>query len=284
MTLVLMSKFDAKEFVSLIPKYKVTNGVLPPILIKRICDLPAGYVTAYDLSSLTSVMSVGAACPMPVKEAALKIGLPLHEFYGSSELGLNTVLQPKDILRKPGSCGFIAPGVNMKIIGEDGKECPRGTQGLLYVQTSLEYYNAELKTKEAMLASDPSFSTVGDVAYIDEDNFVFICDRKIDMIISGGANIYPAEVEDCLFGHPDIADAAVFGVPDPEYGERVHAALLLKPDRRPSIEDIQTFCRSHIAGFKVPREFSFPEDFPRTPSGKILKRQLRDANQKKAKL
>jgi len=284
MTLVVMHKFDAKDFVSLVPKYKVTNVIMPPILVKRVCDLPAEDVKGHSLATLTSVISVGAPCPMPVKEAALKMGLPLHEFYGSSELGLNTVLQPKDMLRKPGSCGRIAPGCNLKIVDDDGKECSRGKQGLLYIQTHLEYYNADQKTKDATLASDPSFKTVGDVAYVDEEDFVFICDRKIDMIISGGANIYPAEVEDCLFGHPDIADVAVFGVPDPDYGERVHAAVLLKPGKNPGVENIQAFCRSHIAGFKVPREFSFPADFPRTPSGKILKRQLRDSQPTQAKL
>merc|ERR1711988_1538654 len=127
-----------------------------------------------------------------------------------------------------------------------------------------------------MLASDPSFFTVGDIAYVDEDDFVFICDRKIDMIISGGANIYPAEVEDCLFRHPAVADAAVFGVHDEQYGEHVHAALLLKEGQQASQDDIQTFARQHIAVFKIPRSVSFHVDFPRTPSGKILKRQLRD--------
>lgn len=213
---------------------------------------------------------------MPVKEAALRIGLPLHEFYGSSELGLNTVLQPADMLRKPGSCGRIAPGCVMKIFDEEGKECPRGTQGLLYVQTMLEYYNAEQKTRDAQLPSDPSMHTVGDIAYIDNEDFVYICDRKIDMIISGGVNIYPAEIEECLFGHPDVADVAVFVSPDPDYGEKVHAAVLLKDCRNATAADIQAFAREHIAAFKVPKDVSFHVDFPRTPSGKILKRQLRD--------
>jgi len=227
---------------------------------------------------------VGAACPMPVKEAAVRVGLPLHEFYGSSELGMNTVLQTKDMLRKPGSCGRILPGCNLKIFSEEGTECKRGEQGLLYVQTQLEYYNASQKSKDAQLKLDPSWCTVGDIAYVDDEDFVYICDRKIDMIISGGANIYPAEVEDCLFRHPSVADCAVFGTPDPEYGENVHAAVLLKDGHSASPADLQGFARKHIAGFKVPKAVTFHQDFPRTPSGKILKRELRQLLEGRSKL
>merc|ERR1712190_221353 len=137
-----MQKFNAASFLELTEKFKATNCVMPPILVKRICDLPETKIQQHDISSLSSVISVGAACPMPVKEAAVRVGLPLHEFYGSSELGMNTVLQTKDMLRKPGSFGRILPGCNLKIFNEDGKECRRGEQGILYVQTQLEYYNA----------------------------------------------------------------------------------------------------------------------------------------------
>jgi len=284
-TMVTMKKFDPALFLSLVAEHKVQTTVMPPILMKRITDLPEADFRLYDLSSLKSIVCAGAACPSPIKEAALRLRLPLYEFYGSSELGINSVLKTEDMLRKPGSCGTVAPGVHLRIIDDSGGDCPPGKPGALYVKIAVEYLDAEEKSAEACLASDPSYTTVGDVAYMDEDGFLYICDRKIDMIISGGVNIYPAEIEECLFRHPDIADVAVFGTPDDEYGERVHAAVCLKEGRRPTEAEIQAFARESIAGYKVPRAVSFHADFPRTPAGKLLKRELLDVHWKgRAKL
>ena len=159
---------------------------------------------------------------------------------------------------------------------DDGNELPPGQKGLLYVQRPISYHKAQAKVKEAALKKDSSYHTVGDIAYVDEEGFVFICDRQIDMIISGGSNIYPAEIEDVMHRHPMIADVAVFGTPDPDYGERVHAAVQLKEGKIASATDMQLFAKDYLAAFKIPRDISFHTDFPRTPSGKLIKRVLRD--------
>eukprot|EP01065_Artemidia_motanka_P019826 TRINITY_DN236_c0_g1_i2.p1 TRINITY_DN236_c0_g1~~TRINITY_DN236_c0_g1_i2.p1 ORF type:complete len:543 (+),score=181.03 TRINITY_DN236_c0_g1_i2:60-1631(+) len=273
-TSVVMRKFDSARALDAIGRHGVMTTFMPPILVKRITDAPLR--PGEDLSSLRAVTVAGAPCPMSIKEAALKRGIPLYEFYGSSEFGLNTVLRPEDMLRKPNSCGRVAPGLSVKVFDEKThEECPPGKPGLLYVKREMAYYRAEQKTRDSRHPKDPAYGTVGDVAYIDSDGFVFICDRKIDMIISGGANIYPAEIESVLHLHPAVADVAVFGTPDPEYGERVHAAVELKEGHAASAEEIKRWLKGRIASFKAPREISFHSDFPRTPSGKLLKRQLR---------
>jgi acyl-CoA synthetase (AMP-forming)/AMP-acid ligase II len=204
-------------------------------------------------------------------------GPALYEFYGSSELGVNTVLRPEDVLRKPGSCGRAAPGKEIALLDDDGKPVPVGEPGELYVKQFSgildEYYKDPDAT--ARLRRGDWYS-VGDVAYVDADGFYYICDRKRDMIISAGVNIYPAEVEDALHRHPDIQDVAVFGVPDDEWGERVHAAVQPRAGARLTAEDVMSFARQHLAGYKVPREVTFHDDFPRDAAGKLLKRVLRE--------
>eukprot|EP01062_Namystynia_karyoxenos_P081627 TRINITY_DN9005_c0_g1_i2.p1 TRINITY_DN9005_c0_g1~~TRINITY_DN9005_c0_g1_i2.p1 ORF type:complete len:556 (+),score=174.82 TRINITY_DN9005_c0_g1_i2:91-1668(+) len=271
---VLMRRFDTALFYDLVRRHRVTTVVMPPILVKRLADAPPA--PGEDLSSLRWVAVVGAPCPAVVKRAALARGLPLHEMYGSSELGVNAVMPPEDMLARPSSCGRLVRGVRARIVADDGSECPAGTPGLLYIQKSVEYYKAPQKSKEARLPADPRFATVGDVAYMDAEGYLYICDRKIDMIISGGANIYPAEVEQVLFQHPAVADVAVFGVPDEEYGERVHAAVLLKEGAALSPAELKAWARDRIAPYKLPREVSYPSDFPRTPAGKVLKRSLKE--------
>eukprot|EP01062_Namystynia_karyoxenos_P081626 TRINITY_DN9005_c0_g1_i1.p1 TRINITY_DN9005_c0_g1~~TRINITY_DN9005_c0_g1_i1.p1 ORF type:complete len:534 (+),score=151.68 TRINITY_DN9005_c0_g1_i1:98-1699(+) len=273
-TTVIMRRFSAELCLDLIKRYRVTTSFMPPILVKRLADAPRR--PGEDLSSLRSVLVAGAPCPMPVKKAALERGIPLYEFYGSSELGINSVLQPQDMLRKPNSCGRIAQGVSLKIVDDQGRECPRNTPGEIYIQKPVTYYKAPEKAKKAQLKTDPSYTSVGDVGFVDDEGFLFICDRKIDMIISGGANIYPAEIEQVLFQHPAVADVGVFGTPDSDYGERVHAAVLLKPGGQVSAPELQAWAKERIAAFKVPKDISFHSDFPRTPSGKLIKRQLRD--------
>ena len=277
-TVVIMPKFDAEQALAQIDRHRCTSTFMAPTLLKRIVDLPAAVRARYDVSSMRAIIMAAAPCPMSVKEGVVAhFGLALYEFYGSSELGVNTILRPADVLRKPGSCGQAAPGKEIALLDDDGRPVPVGQPGELYVRRFpgiLDEYYRDPDATEKMRRGD--WYTVGDVAYVDADGFYYICDRKRDMIISAGVNIYPAEIEDALHRHPDVLDAAVFGVPDEDWGERVHAALQLRPGAAVAPEAIIKFCRRQIADYKVPREVSFHDVFPRDAAGKLLKRQLRE--------
>jgi len=277
-TVVVMRKFDPQEALRLVERHRCTTTFMAPTLLKRIVDLPADVRARYDVSSMRSLVIAAAPCPMRVKEQALAMfGPVLYEFYGSTELGVNTVLRPEDVLRKPGSCGRAAPGVELAILDDDGRPVAPGTPGELFVRRYNgvfdEYYRNPAATAQT---SRGEWMSVGDVAWMDDDGFVYICDRKRDMIISGGVNIYPAEIEDALHRHPAVEDAAVFGVPDPDWGERVHAAVLLRAGRDVTPGELLEFCRAHLADYKTPREVSFHDEFPRDTAGKLVKRLLRE--------
>ena len=275
---VVMPRFDPEEALRLIARHRCTSTFMAPTLVQRLVDLPAAVRARYDVSSLRVLVVAAAPCPMRVKEAALAtFGPVLYEFYGSTELSINTILRPEDVLRKPGSCGRAAPGVELAILDDAGRPVPAGTPGELYVRRFGGmfdgYYKDAAATREAERGE---WATVGDVAYVDDEGFVYICDRKRDMIISGGVNIYPAEIEDVLHRHPAIADVAVFGVPDDAWGERVHAAVLARDGAALTAQEVVDFARGRMADYKVPREVSFHADFPRDTAGKLLKRLLRD--------
>ena len=277
-SVVVMRKFDPEEALRLIERHRCTTTFMAPTLVKRIVDLPAEARARYDVSSMRALVIAAAPCPMRVKEQALALfGPVLYEFYGSTELGVNTVLRPEDVLRKPGSCGAAAPGVQLAILDDDGRPVSPGTPGELFVRRYEgvfdEYWRNPAATAQTARGE---WMSVGDVAWMDDDGFVYICDRKRDMIISGGVNIYPAEIEDALHRHPAVEDAAVFGVPDTEWGERVHAAVQLRPGHRVSERELMDFCRAHVADYKTPREVSFHDDFPRDSAGKLVKRLLRE--------
>ena len=277
-TVVVMRKFDAEDALRHIERHRCTTTFMAPTLLKRIVDLPADIRARYDVSSMRSIVVAAAPCPMRVKEQIVAMfGPVLYEFYGSTELGVNTVLRPEDVLRKPGSCGRAAPGVEVSVLDNDGRPVPTGTPGELFVRRYSgvfdEYYKNPAATAQT---SRGDWMSVGDVAWIDDEGFVYICDRKRDMIISGGVNIYPAEIEDTLHRHPAIEDAAVFGVPDPDWGERVHAAIQLRPGLSVSEREVVEFCRARLADYKTPREVSFHTEFPRDMAGKLVKRLLRE--------
>jgi long-chain acyl-CoA synthetase len=280
-TLVLMQKFQPQAAVELIDQYRVTNMFLPPILLKQLLALPAEVLNK-DFTCLQQIAIGGAPCPQDLKERALRMfGQCIFEFYGTSELGFGTLLLPADIPRKPNSCGKIVPGAQFRFCDDNGQDVEKGKPGVLYQKISssalVEYHKDGSKFQESLHKDDPTWFTVGDVGYLDEEDFLFICDRKVDMIISGGTNIYPAEIEQVLHSHPAIADVAVFGVPDEMYGERVHASVLLHPEAQaPTVADLRAFCGEKLASYKIPKDLSIHTEFPRTPSGKLLKRQLRD--------
>jgi len=277
-TVVIMPKFDPERALDEIQRRRCSSTFMAPTLLKRIVDLPASARARYDVSSMRAIIMAAAPCPMSVKEAVVEyFGPVLYEFYGSSELGVNTVLKPEDVLRKPGSCGQAAPGREIALLDDDGRPVPAGEPGELYVRQFSGILDEYYKDPEATASMRRGeWYSVGDVAYMDGDGFYYICDRKRDMIISAGVNIYPAEIEDALHRHPDIQDVAVFGVPDPEWGERVHAAVQSRPGARLTAEGVIAFARGHLAGYKVPREVTFHGDFPRDAAGKLLKRVLRE--------
>jgi acyl-CoA synthetase (AMP-forming)/AMP-acid ligase II len=277
-TVVVMRKFDPEQALATIARHRCTSTFMAPTLLKRIVELPSAVHRRYDLSSINVIIVAGAPCPMIVKEQAVALfGPVLYEFYGSTELGINTILQPADVLRKPGSCGKAAPNVEVCIVGDDGIPSPPGIPGELVVRRSGgvfdEYYKNPQATRDMARGE---WLSVGDVAYMDDEGFVYICDRKRDMIISGGVNIYPAEIEDALHRHPKIRDVAVFGIPDEAWGEHVHAAIQPQPGELLSEDEVVDFARRHLADFKTPRSVSFHADFPRDTAGKLLKRVLRE--------
>jgi acyl-CoA synthetase (AMP-forming)/AMP-acid ligase II len=231
---------------------------------------------ARDVSSVRSIFLGAAPCPYPLKvrgEAIL--GQVLWEFYGATETGINTVLRPEDQLRKPGSCGQAVPGQDIRLVDAEGKDVPDGEPGEFMVRNSwlAEYYNRPDATGSSM---HDGFFSVGDVAYRDGEGYYFICDRRIDMIISGGVNIYPAEIEAVLLGHPAVADAAVVGVPDDQWGESVKAVVELKAGMHVSADDLIAFCAEGLAGYKKPRSIDFVGQLPRDAAGKLLKSAIRE--------
>jgi acyl-CoA synthetase (AMP-forming)/AMP-acid ligase II len=275
---VVLPKFDPEAALAAITSHRCTSTFMAPTLLKRIVELPPAVRARYDVGSMQVIVVAAAPCPMRVKEEALaQFGPVLYEFYGSTELGVNTVLRPEDVLRKPGSCGRAAPGQEIAIFDDAGAALPPGQPGELFVRRHSAMFDEYYKKPEATRETGRGdWVSVGDVAWMDDEGFVYICDRKRDMIISGGVNIYPAEIEDVLHRHPAVADVAVFGVPDDDWGERVHAAVELRAGATASAGEIVAFAREHLAGYKTPREVSFHGALPRDSAGKLVKRVLRE--------
>ena len=278
-TIVVQRHFDAEDWLRLVDRHKVTTTFSAPTPIRRVVDLPADVRTKYDTSSLARVIANAAPWPFELKRKYVDAfgDTSLFEVYGSTELSVNTMLTPPDQMRKPGSCGKPIPGVEIALFTEDGDQVTTPLEpGELYVRSRAvfdTYYKAEEKFESSK--RDGGWLTVGDIAYFDDEGYFYICDRKNDMIISGGVNIYPAEIEAVLVAHPAIADAAVFGIPNEEWGEGVHATITLYEGASATDEEIMAFCRDHLAGYKVPRSFDRMDEIPRSASGKILKKELR---------
>jgi acyl-CoA synthetase (AMP-forming)/AMP-acid ligase II len=277
-TVVVMRTFDAEQALRAIEQHRCTTTFMAPTLLKRLIDLPASTRARHDVSSMRSIVMAAAPCPMRVKEEILAwFGPVLYEFYGSTELGVNTVLAPPDMLRKPHSCGRAAAGVELTVLDEAGHPLPAGQAGELHVRRSPGMFEGYYKNPQATReTARGDWLSVGDVAWMDDEGFVYVCDRKRDMIISGGVNIYPAEIEDVLHRHPGVEDAAVFGVPDADWGERVHAAVQPRAGASLGAAEVIDFCRRHLADYKTPREVSFHAALPRDTAGKLVKRVLRE--------
>ena len=272
-TVVVMRHFDAEECLRLMQDHRVTWSHMVPINFVRILKLPEAVRRRFDLSSVRRILHAAAPCPVDVKRAIMEVfpSGTVYEYYGATE-GLATVCPADEWLRKPGTVGRAAPGVEVRVYDDDGNQAAPGDVGTVYFSPMMRfsYAGAPEKTKQAWR---DDFFTAGDMGFLDEDGYLFLTDRKIDLIITGGANVYPAEVEAVLIMHTAVADVAVFGIPDAEWGERVHAVIEL---RAPADEsDIMTFCRGRLAHYKCPTSVEIVEDLPRDPNGKIRKRLLR---------
>jgi acyl-CoA synthetase (AMP-forming)/AMP-acid ligase II len=275
-TVVIMPKFDPEEALRLIDHHRVTTTFMAPTLLRRIMDLPDETRAGYDVSSMRGLILGAAPCPFSLKERAVPyFGESLYEFYGATETGVNLILRPEEQLQKPGSAGKVAPGQEVRLLDDDGNPVPEGQPGEIWVRSDwlATYFNREDATAKSMREG---YFSVGDVAYRDADGYYYICDRKIDMVISGGTNVYPAEVEGCLHAHPAVQDVAVIGVPDDHWGEAVKAIVVLQPGTSATEGDLVDWCRGRIADYKRPHSVDFTDELPRDQAGKLLKRLIRE--------
>ena len=274
-TVVVQPKFDAIEALQLIEQHRVSNTFVAPTLLQRLCDVPSEVARTYDTSSLKSIILGAAPCPYALKVRAVEVfGQCLWEFYGATETAFVTILRPADQLSKPGSCGMVAPGQEIRLLDAAGNLVPDGVPGEIWTRSPwlAEYYQKPEATAKSM---KDGFFSVGDIAYRDPEGYYYICDRRIDMIISGGVNIYPAEIEATLAAHPAILDVAVIGVPDDQWGESVKAVVSLRPGKSASAVDLIAFCAERLADYKKPRSVDFVDELPRNPAGKLLKNKIR---------
>ncbi len=278
-TLVILEKFDPVGCLRAMQDHHVTHAQFVPTMFVRMLKLDEQERSSFDLSALRVAFHAAAPCPVDVKRQMIEWWGPLiSEYYAGTEGNGATFIDSEQWLRKPGSVGRIMRG-NLHIVGPDGEDLPPGEIGGVYFSGAghFEYHNAPEKTADASLPGGRT--TLGDVGYVDEDGYLFLTDRKAHMIISGGVNIYPQEVEDCLIGHPSVADVAVFGVPDQDMGEQVKAVVQPIPGVDGSDElaaDLIAYAREHIAHFKCPKSVDFEAELPRLPTGKLYKRLLRD--------
>ena len=277
-TLYVEDRFEPERTLQLIAQHRLTHAYLVPTMYVRLLALPPAVRQRFDVSSMRFVSSTGSPCAPDVKRAMIEWWGPvINECYGASELGYMTLLTSAQALQKPGSAGLPMEGVVMKILDEEGQEQPAGTAGLIYIHQPATPDFSYVGNPEARVRMERGgLKTMGDVGYLDEDGFLFIVDRQADMVISGGVNIYPVEIEHVLQGMPGVADCAVFGIPDDEFGEALAAAVQPAPGATLSAEDVRNWLRERISGYKVPKVVALHEQLPREDTGKIFKRRLRD--------
>lgn len=278
-TVVVMDRFDAAQALRAIERYQVTHSQWVPTMFVRMLRLPDAERARYDLSSHKVAIHAAAPCPISVKQAMLDWWGPIiHEYWGSSEGGGLSYITPEEWLEHPGSVGKVVVGT-AHILDEAGSEMPPGEPGVIYVEGGIPiaYHNDGVKTAAAH--DRHGWATVGDVGYLDQDGYLYLTDRRDHMIIAGGVNIYPQEAEEVLIRHAAVADVAVIGVPNAEYGEEVRAVVQLLDGIVGSAEladELIDFCRASLAAYKCPRSVDFEAELPRAPSGKLYKRRLRD--------
>jgi long-chain acyl-CoA synthetase len=278
-SVVLMDKWTAESMLELIDRYRVTNSHMVPTQFHRLLALPEDVKAKYDVSSLRHMVHAAAPCPPDVKRRMIEWWGPvIDEYYAASEGG-GTIVRSEEWLEHPGTVGRAWPNAEIVVLDDDGKELGRNEVGTVYMHMAsvdFEYFKDKDKTERSRVGK---FFTVGDVGYLDDDGWLFLRDRKADMIISGGANIYPAEIESVLLMHPKIGDAAVFGIPHEDWGEEVKAVVEPEAGVEASPQlaaEILAFCSDKLAKFKTPKSIDFIDEMPRDPNGKLYKRKLRD--------
>ena len=277
-TIVLEPRFDPEDLLQLIARHHVTHMHMVPTMFVRLLRLPDEVKRRYDLSSLRFVVHGAAPCPPQVKRAMIDWWGPVvHEYFGSTETGIPVWHSAEEALAKPGTVGRAIEGGIVRIFRPDGELCDVGEPGEIFMrQTATSDFDYHGNAKARAEAGSNGLISVGDVGYLDADGYLFLCDRKRDMVISGGVNIYPAEIENALIGMDGVRDCAVFGVPDDEFGERLFACIEPEANAVLTPHAVQEFLRGKLANFKVPRDIQFLDALPREASGKIFKRKLRD--------
>jgi acyl-CoA synthetase (AMP-forming)/AMP-acid ligase II len=275
---ILMARFDAETVLRLIEEHRVTHAQFVPTMFVRMLKLPKAIRERYDVSSLQCVIHAAAPCPVAVKYRMMDwFGPIIHEYYGGTEGFAGTIIGPEEWLAHPGSVG--KPFSRVHVVGEDGAELPVGESGELYFEggPAFEYFKDPGKT--ASVSNDRGWRSLGDMGYVDEDGYMYLTDRSTFMIVSGGVNIYPQEAENVLVMHPKLVDAAVFGVPNDEYGEEVKAVVqpVEGVDAGPDLAaELIEYCRANLASYKCPRTIEFDAELPRDPNGKLYKRRIRE--------
>jgi len=275
---ILQPRFDPEGLLALIARERVTHLHMVPVMFNRLLKLPAAVRQGYDLSSLKFVVHAAAPCPVQTKRAMIEWWGPvIHEYYGSTETGIVVICDSAEWLAHPGTVGRPIPEATVKVIDSDGISLPAGEIGEVVAQVrgiaDFTYHGDDAKRRASEKAA---LIAPGDIGYFDADGFLYLCDRAKDMIISGGANIYPAEIEAELMKMPGVEDCAVFGIPDEEFGEAVCAVVQPREGFELGELEVKTHLRAHMAGYKVPRRVDFHSDLPREDSGKIFKRKLRE--------
>jgi long-chain acyl-CoA synthetase len=277
--IALMPRFDPQAFLALVEKHRIEAMFMVPTMFVRLLKLPAEVRKRYDLTSLKFVMHAAAPCPPEVKRGMIEwLGPVVHEFYGSTESGAVTVVDSHEWLERPGTVGRPVKGGAVRIYDDAGMLLKPGQIGEVYTRLEFlpEFTYHQLPEKRAEIDRE-GFITSGDVGYLDDAGYLFLCDRKRDMVISGGVNIYPAEIEAVLINCPGVKDCAVFGIPDGEFGEALLAVIEPQPDvPAPPAAEVRAYLAQHLADYKVPKRIEFGRDLPREDSGKIFKRRLRD--------
>jgi long-chain acyl-CoA synthetase len=276
--LFIQSRFDAEDTLRMIAQHGITHAYLVPTMFVRMLRLPAEVRARYDVTSMRFVASTGSPCPPDVKRAMIEWWGPvIYESYGASELGYMTRLDSHEALRKPGSAGKPLPGATVAILDEQGEPVPQGKAGLIYVHQPAYADFSYIGNDAARQKMERNgLKTLGDIGYLDEDGFLFIVDRSADLVISGGVNIYPAEIEAVLQMMPGVVDCAVFGIPDAEFGEALACAVQTSRGTVLDADDVQAFLKSRLATYKVPKTITFHAEMPREDTGKIFKRKLRE--------
>jgi long-chain acyl-CoA synthetase len=278
MDMTIMERFDAEEFLRIVQDRRVTVVQMVPTMFVRLLALPAEVRASYDVSSLRWVVHAAAPCPPDVKRAMIEwFGPVVAEYYGGTETGPVTYCTSEEWLSHPGTVGRPLPEARIRILDEQGAELPPGESGEVYVWLDVwpdfTYANDEEKRRSVERVG---LVSCGDIGYLDEDGFLFLNDRRSDMVISGGVNIYPAEIEACLLSLDGVRDCAVFGVPDEEFGEALAAHVELDEGAALAEEDVRAHVRANLAGYKTPKVVVFEGSLPREDSGKIFKRRLRE--------